>query len=716
MVIACGNGGSTPDARPITDAAPADAAIPSITHFEPPTPGGGGAWGAVPYPSDLFLDSDGMLTLTSLPVGPTPQQAFVDMLIEGLHSMNGAGVWSSVYFPIDGGVDPATLAGNVVLVNLDDGLAEIPVDLVWRDDISEVVAVPERGRILREETRYGAYLTSDVTSLEGVPLVAGDSFAAASDLGATPSDAALAAAQENLRPLLEALDSATREKIVTATVFTTESVTRDTLAMRNIVAATPPTVTVTDVFDDPTELDFLFGVQSADAVPGYTMDGFRNQPHSHVAVVMHGLIGLPNFLSDTPGEDGFPTYDGDGKPVVKGTIQANFTLSLPVAADFQDLPVVIYVPGINRPRIDLLIEADTAAKNGQAAIAVDLPYHGSRAKEPMDVQNQITGENTPDGFGDYVGVSAATALFHLADSGGIPGYHPRAMRENLRRAAIELSSLIAFITAGENSTDPISAAVGQPVLFRTDTVALVTESLGGMISGITLAVEPRLGAAALASPAAGFPFPSLMHSPAYSALFMNAVTIPFDIYDRVVLGDPIRGARFEPIVMLYNSVIEQGEASAYAPYVLDGSLRGGSVPSVLLTESYADEWVPNESCEQYAGAMGVERMVMGNEASLPSPPQRYVPLDVVSAPVSGNFGGGTASAAMVMYHPASHTVIRYKDDVYEFEHEFPPFVPLAEPIPIDPNPLAEVHAQWSTLITTYYAGEGAPTIIDPYAE
>ena len=714
VLLACGGGGSDPDARRPSDAAPPDAAQPSLTHYVPPPPGTGGAWGSVPYPSDLFLDSAGSLTLTSLPVGAAAQQPFVDMLTAGLHSLDGAGVWSSVFFPVDGYVDSATLAGNVVLVNLDDGLAAVPVDVIWRSDTLEIVAVPKLGTILREKTRYGAYVTSDVTGAAGLPLVAGGSFAAAANLAATPGEAAVVAAQENLRPLLEALDPAIAAKVVTATVFTTESVTKDAVAMRDIVAATPPVVSVTDVFDDQAELDFIFGVQAADASPGYTLGDYRNQPHSNVAVLLHGMIELPSFLSATAGVDGFPTFDGDGKPMVKGLHSVKFSLSLPKGANFENLPVIVYVAGVNRPRIDMLVQADTAAKNGQAVIAIDLPYHGDRASSPADVQNQMTGENTPDGFGDYIGLTSATAFFHLAESGGIPGYHPQAMRANMRQAAIDMCSLISFISTGDAA--PLGTALGQTVSFRTDTVALVTESLGGMLSGITLAIEPRLGVAVLTSPAAGFPFPSLMHSPAYSVLFANAVTIPFDIYDRVVLGDPTRGARFEPIVMLFNSVTERGEAAAYAPYVLDGSLRDGSVPSLLVTESYADEWVPNESVEHYAGTLGLSRVNMSNAGSLPATPQRYVPLEVISAPVSGNVASGTRTAALALYHPASHTIIRFKDDQFEYEPEFPPFVELAAAIPIEPSPILEVHAQWSALVTGHFAGGGAPPIIDPYAE
>jgi hypothetical protein len=362
----------------------------------------------------------------------------------------------------------------------------------------------------------------------------------------------------------------------------------------------------------------------------------------------------------------------------------------------------------------MLMQADTAGKNGLAVLAIDLAYHGDRATSPLDQQNQITGENTPDGFGDYVGFSSATSFFHMSASGGIPGNHPQAMGENMRQAAIEVCALISFITGGDAT--PISDAVGQTVSFRTDSVALVTESLGGMLNGITLAIEPKLGVAVLTSPAAGFPFPSLMHSPNYSTLFMSAVTNPYGIYDRVELGHPTRGARFEPIVMLFNSVTERGEATAYAPYVLDGSLRDGSVPSLLVTESYADEWVSNESVEHYAGALGLDRVEMGNEASLPSPPLRYVPLDLISAPVSGNFDGGAATAALAAYHPASHTIVRQLIDQFEYEHEFPPFVELSTAVPIDPSPIVEVHAQWSALVTAHFAGGGAPPIIDPYAK
>ncbi len=713
--LACGgDSDSQPDARQ-TDAGSIDASAGlATTHYAPPTPGEGGDWGAVPYPSDLYLDTDGLLALTSLPVGPSAQQNFVEMLLESLHTMDGAGVWSSLYIPVDGDVDPDTLAGNVLLVNLDDGLEEVPLDVVWRADLGAIVGVPRFGNILLQKTRYGAYVTDGVTGTDGSALQPGALFAEAADLTTTPGDAEVAAAQENIRPLLAALSPDVAARVVSATVFTTESVADEAMAMRDVVAATPPTVAVDQVFDDEAGLNHIFGVQDPDAPVGMLHGAFRAQPHGHVAAVVHGFMSLANFLSDTPGVDGFATF-ADGVPVVKGHDPAKFTLILPVAADYENLPVVLYVAGINRPRIDMLVQADTAAKNGQAVLAVDLAYHGDRATAPTDVMNDMTGEMEPDGFGDLQGLTAAVSFFHLANSGGIPGYHPRAMRENLRQAAIDVCSLVSFVTGGD--TAPISAALGgQPVSFRTDTVALVSESFGALVSGVSLAIEPKLGVASYSSPAAGMPFPSMIHSPPYSSLFMNAVTIPFDIGDRVTLGDPERDARFEPIIMFYNSALERGDATAYAPYVLDGSLRGGVGPSLLITESYSDEWVPNNAEENYAGALGLSRVQIGNESALPDPPMRYASLPTIAAPVSGNVGGGARTAGLSMYHPSPHAVIRKLTDESIWEPGFPPFVERDEPIPIDPTPIARIHTQWSTLVTEHFAGGGAPTIVDPYAE
>ncbi|HUH00875.1 MAG TPA: hypothetical protein VML75_02705, partial [Kofleriaceae bacterium] len=500
VLLACGGGSSSPDAGSRVDGSVAPAAT---ARFEPPQPGGGAAWGQVPYPSDLYLDADGLLAISDLPVGPNADLPFVTMLLETLHTLDGAGLWSSVHIAIDGEIDPNSLAGNVVLVDLDDGLAEIQTDIVWRDDLRTIVAVPKHGILLREQHRYGVYVTNQVRATDSSSLTAAPAFVAAADLSTVPADPSVAAAQTSLRPLLEALDPSTRATVVVASVFRTASIGAEAIAMRAAIAASPPTITVGQTFAGASALDGLFGAQAADAVPGqlHGSANFRAQPHGNVAAVIHGQIGLKSFLNASTNTAGFATFTG-GVPEIKGTHQAKYTLILPQATSYAELPVVIFVPGINRPRVDMMTQADTATDEGFALLSIDMMYHGDRASQPTDVRNETTGENAPDGFGDEVGLTPAVEFFHLTTSGGIPAYHPRAMRENLRQAAMDLCSLVEWVADGDVA--PLTAALGglglpTDLSFRSD-AALLTESFGALVTGPCVAVEPRITAVMYSSP------------------------------------------------------------------------------------------------------------------------------------------------------------------------------------------------------------------------
>jgi hypothetical protein len=712
--ITCGGGGGgDPDARP-----PADAAVTPgpIARFTAPTPGDGADWGALPFPSDLFVDADGGLAIGALPTGDDADPSFVAMLAEGLHALDGAPVRASAYFPIDGAIDPATLVGHVHLVEL-PGLAEIPIDTVWRADLGTVIAAPRLGTVLREKTTYGAYLTVDVADPDGRPLERSPDFAVIADLGAVPADAALAAAQESVEPLLTALGE-DADRVAVATVFRTETVSDPAVAMRDLVAATPPTATADVILTTPEELETVFGVQAPDQPPGMLHNDFRAQPHGHVGALIHGVVSLASFTSPTPGVDGFVTYD-EGVPVIKGYHPAKYTLILPQppGGSYADLPVVIYIGGINRTRIDMLVQADTAAARGFATLAIDIAHHGDRSTSPVDEVNDMTGVLAPDGFGDLQGLSPAVNFFHLVASGGIPAYHPLAMRDNLRQAGIDICSLVSFVVGGDLT--PLAtlldgAGLPDDLGFRDD-VAIVTESFGALISGLALAVEPHVTAASYSSPAAGFPFPSMIHSPNYSATFLGAITIPFDVGDRIVLGDAERGARLDPLVMLYDGVIDSGEVLGFAPYILGGSLRGGVGPDLLITESWSDEWVSNDTQEHLAGILGVPRVLLTADEQPPAPGLRYVALAEVAAPLSGNLAGGAQTAGLALYHPSPHAVLRKLTDELVFEPGFPPFVERETPVPIDPTPMLQIHAQWSTFLAEHFAGQ-VPHIIDPYDE
>jgi hypothetical protein len=717
---ACGGGGTAdPDASPHTAGA--------VAHFEPPAPLAGGNWGKVPYPSDLYLDDTGRVKLTSLPSGPDAAPENEAMLLEGLATMTGAGLRSNVYLPIDldpgVGIDGTTVAGAATLIDLEastaSALVTIDADVLWREDLGAIVILPTLGTILAPSHTYAAYLTSDAETTDGEAVAASADSRAALDLDTAPADAGVAAAQDSLRPLLELLPSTVTGKLVSATVFRTAGFTGQTQKMRDAVAALPPAIhDVTLVGPDPVDLDVNFGVQTDDAVPGTCRGNTRPQPNNHVKLMIQGRLDLTSFLADTVHVDGFPEYDVDGTPIIRGNLPVDVTLTLPDTADWTNLPVVIYVHGIGRTRLDMLTQANTAARLGLAMIAIDLPYHGSRAARPaseIDTLNELLGTVGPDGVGDTNDIFAAAGLFHLGASGGIPALHPRAIGENLRQAAIELAQVVAFVRDGDLSALEaalVGVAVPQTISFRCD-VALLTESLGGMIAGVTLAVEPDLGVAYISSPAAGFPDPSMLHSPNYAGTFATTITGPFDIADRVDVADPTHDMRTDPIVMLYGNVIERGDALVYAPLVTSGALRGGSGPDLVVTMDWGDVWVSNDTTEAYARALGLPFSSMALAAP-PAEPVRFVDLPSDPWPVSANLPDGK-SGCFVVFSPAGHAMLRRYEEERNFEPEFPPYVPVTPIEIIFPTQVAQSHELWGQLFDSHYTDAGATTILDPYA-
>jgi hypothetical protein len=713
--------------------------------FSPPAPGAGGDWGTLPFPSDLFLNSDGRLALGKLPSGPDADPVALEQMREALLTVDGAGVWSPAFFPVTGAIDPATLAGNVVIVDLDNGLSPIAADLAYRDDLDLIIAAPKYGAGYVERGRYAAYLTNGVKGTDGKPLRAALAFLAARELATTPSDPGTLAAQTSLRPLLEALDTDTRGSLVAATVFRVQSVTATMDKMRRIVGATPPALDTNASIEiygpDTDELDYIFGVQSPDALAGHDHLVGRPQPHGSVGAVIHATALLPSFLSTQFATDGILEFDGAGEPLVKSNQPVRFTLVLPkpslTGGGYANLPAVFFIHGINRTRADMLAIAEPATKLGFAVVAIDLLHHGYRSTSAVDRKNDTTRESPsaacglppaactpmpgvcscPDGFADQVELTPATRFFHLLASGGIGAYHPLPMRENFRQSAIDLSSMAAFL--GRGSFPEIAAVLGGAGLptdlsFRAGELGIVTESFGSMMALVLLALDAAFDIGFIASPAATFPYPTLIHSANYSGQFTQVILGPHDAQQRTILGDPRYGARFEPVAELWNIIMQTGDPVAYGRAMLDGSLREDDGANIILAEAWSDEWVPNDAVEHLIGRLGVPVLDLQRSQEPPGNLFRYVPdLPVMAGPIKANIGG-KRTAVHTLWHPAAHALVRKIADETTFEPGFPPFVRRPAGIRFD-SPIAQVQAMWGQFFTDFYNGDAAPAARDPFA-
>ena len=170
-------------------------------------------------------------------------------------------------------------------------------------------------------------------------------------------------------------------------------------------------------------------------------------------------------------------------------------------------PVVIYVHGITRNRTDALTVADVLANAGFATVAIDLPWHGLTGREtngtavfrvPWDPQT-LTGERTfdvdmaigeapdPSFRGDGEIDPSGTHFINL--------FNLLVSRDNLRQAAADLIYLV-------DALGTLDYDGGGPDV-DTGRIHVASQSLGAIVSGVFLALEPRVGAGVLSAAGGG---------------------------------------------------------------------------------------------------------------------------------------------------------------------------------------------------------------------
>ncbi|MFM8408734.1 MAG: hypothetical protein ACKOCT_00505 [Alphaproteobacteria bacterium] len=185
-----------------TSRAPAATAV---ARFAPaPVSSGPTAWGDVPFPSDLYRDAAGVISLGRLPTALSDQPIF-DAIRGLLGARDGFCTTCGIHFAIDGAIapesswpapgfgppnagdgDPASLlAGAVVLADVDPASPErgrvFPLRYQWDASRGLLSVRPAAGIALHGARRYAAALTSRARAVDGTPLGASAAFLSARD-------------------------------------------------------------------------------------------------------------------------------------------------------------------------------------------------------------------------------------------------------------------------------------------------------------------------------------------------------------------------------------------------------------------------------------------------------------------------------------------------------------------------------------------------------
>lgn len=315
-------------------------------------------------------------------------------------------------------------------------------------------------------------------------------------------------------------------------------------------------------------------------------------------------------------------------------------------------PVMVFGHGLSGDRGQAAELAQYAAPEGIATVAIDAMVHGGH----------------PTAKGD--GLAAVMNFFGIdAKRAGLAAL---VLRDNWRQSTYDKLQLLRLLKSapdfdGDGTVD-----------LDVSRLAYYGVSLGGIMGSELLALTDDIGLAILSVP--GGRVGSIISDSTMFGLVIEGMRPP-----GTADGDV---DRFFPVLQ---TLIDRGDASSWAPYVLDRRLVSGSTPPHLLFKMVVgDEVVPNVCNVSLARAMGVP------QATPPIFPVGVVPE--AALPLSGNLPGGR-TAALFQY-----------DRVTRKAGE-PPRLATHDNVS---RSLESIH-QTMHFLRTWLDGK-TPEIVDPYAE
>jgi hypothetical protein len=615
------------------------------------------------------------------------------VLETGLNQLRGFGTTSAAYVWLDGDLDPRSLPTSpedslapgspVVLVNVDSASTRyrerVPVVVDWDAPDRRLSVMPEPGVPLVPKTRYALIVRTDLWGARaGTPagsLTAPQTLAALlrGETPAVPSGAVARALTDDLAAALAGeadFPGGDLSGIAAASVFTTQPIEDDVLAIRNAMERGDPAIPDPAPRFDPrfifgaggrATLDELLGAQPEDR------PALEPRAHQHVAtIVTRAWFRAPRYLAVDP--HFLDPYGGtfvgqNGSPEVQGSWEIPFSLALPATPPQPaGYPVVIAQHGLGAERSqELLVLANTLCAEGFAVASIDAIQHGDRLdlaglsprlyallepvfaslgfdiarlavdERPNQPGSTLTGSDgwADDGDSDGARVGFIDGLVNLA-----------GFRDNLRQNIVDHMAFARML----RTFDAEIPGVGR---VRLDPAQLHYSgtSLGGVLGANFVAFEPTLRAANLHSAGGALGVNLLVNSPGVGGLVGPLLTTVFGATPEGLQND------FSPLVNLAQAILDAGDPVNVARHALREPLVYASGPaeprSVLVLEAMWDWLIPNSSTEALARAFGL---------SLLEPSYRTVPGIPSGGPrIEGNVNGKTG--ALAQYSPAEHGTI-----------------------------------------------------------
>jgi hypothetical protein len=507
-----------------------------------------------PWPTDQLRAADGTIDLSGF---PNPDQ--VDILtayIEyGEEALRGWGLNGSVYFRLDGPLDPSSLPSPTASRDDPKAVAQLvnvtpkskaygkrwPLVFAFHQGTADpylpnhtLALRPVFGFPLTEGETHCAILTRAIKDASGKYLARPETFSQA--LETDPSLAPLAAwlPSSQLLP----------EDLAAATCFSTDRPTHELQKVREFLLTAPP----------PTLLDI-------------TYLGAADKFHE-----FNGHYAGRNFQSGVKPyrtEGGDLKFDAAGLPIVQAEEPIRYKLMVPKSVmPATGWPVVLYAHGTGGNFESCLDDGTAPAliELAFAVICIDQPLHGERGDESWD---------------------PVTLSFNFQN--------PRAGRMSFRQSAIDTIDLAIVVANGSFDLEADSlTGYGKDIRYDGDNIFFFGHSHGGLSGALVFGVDPIIKGGLL-SGAGGVIIETVLRRKDpidFQALAIGILGAPEESFDT-----------FHPALSLIQLLVDATDPVNYARYWLRPTT--GTPKHVFVTEGVKDAATPSVGTDAMLACAGV---------------------------------------------------------------------------------------------------------------
>jgi hypothetical protein len=580
-----------------------------------------------PFPSDRFTVRDwsnNTFRRVNLPKPDCAVRPSDCADIDVINTLDGFSTQPRLTVPFTGDIDPASVSSSTVyLVNLGDTLSlkgfgrKVGINQTVWDPASKTLSF-ESDELLEEHSRYLLVVTDGVRDANGKKITAGryddddHDRHGGRDVG------------EYRRDLRDAARAGQhgRQKVVAATLFTTQSATTELLKiMKQIKRSTPAPAsfmagnggTVRSVFPTSGIAGIQFNRQTGAApafTPGFLPTPALNVVPGSVAQVAYGTFTSPDY--QTAAKFIPPTSTLSGQPQVQGSNTLTFQLFVPAGAKpAGGWPVAIFGHGFTDSMYGApWTVASVFASQGLATLSINVVGHGGG---PLGTLNVLPTAGAP------VVVNAGGRGFDQDGNGaidsteGVNAIAPRdaiGSRDGLRQTVVDLMQLVRQVEVGMDIDGDGTADLNAQRIYYAG------QSFGGIYGTIFLGVEPNLKAGVPNVPGGsitevarlgGFRFLSAVALATRQPQLLNlpptpGVPVPFNLNfneniplrDQPNLTNTVPGATDIQLVLdRFEWVQQSGNPVSYASSIRKDPPRGHAKKSVLFQFAKGDQTVPN---------------------------------------------------------------------------------------------------------------------------